>query len=209
MKNLLIESQYLSSLEYFYHILHHEIVYIESCESYQKQSYRNRCRILGANKVENLTVPVIHRKNGILIREVEIDHRQHWMRVHRRTIESAYRKAPYFQFYWDYFEKIYVKKHRYLFDLNIELFTICLQLLGLKKNIEFTSEFRKNTSEETVDFRNRIHPKKSNKDQIITWPPYNQLFGSNFVNNLSIVDLLFNEGPASVKILEKGKNQSY
>lgn len=205
---LLIELQYLPCQEYFYHIINHSNVYIESCESFQKQSFRNRCHVLGANKVEALTIPVIHKGAGTLIRDTEIDYNQRWLNIHLRTLESAYRKAPYFQFYWDYFENIFVKRNRFLFDLNLELMTVCLKLLGIEKKIELTSDYFREVSQEINDFRSIIHPKKVNRQQIIILPTYTQLFGSNFVPNLSIIDLLFNAGPDSIKLLEQGKCRS-
>ena len=205
--SILIEAQYFPNLEYFFNILEHDIVYIEACESFQKQSYRNRCHILSANKVDILSIPVINPGRDVLIKEVKIDYRQKWMNVHWGAIRSAYGKAPFFEYYADFFHDIYLKKHTYLFDLNLEVMTVCLKLLGIDKKIELTTFFDKNPGLEIADFRSVIHPKKVNNSYIITWVSYPQLFGRYFVPNLSILDLLFCEGNNSIRVLRASKKQ--
>ena len=162
--NLLIDLQYLPCLDYFVQLIHHDIVYLEACENFQKQSYRNRCLILTANKIDVLSVPVLNSNSKIQIREVEIDYTQPWQKVHWRSIQSAYGKAPYFEYFSDYFRKLYDKKPRFLWDLNLEALTVCLKLLSLEKNIQFTTEYNKEADihvKEVSDKRSFIHPKKS------------------------------------------------
>ncbi|MBX9851431.1 MAG: WbqC family protein [Cytophagaceae bacterium] len=201
---LLIESHYLPNLEYFFHILQNDHILIESCENFQKQTYRNRCHILTANKVDILSVPVINLGRKVLIKEVEIDYSQKWLNVHWGAIKSGYGKAPFFEYYAEFFHDILYKKHRFLFDLNIELMTLCLKLLRVDKKIGFTSFYEKKP-ENKIDLRSQISPKKDNSPYIITWTPYTQLFGSNFVPDLSIIDLLFCEGTNAGEILKRSK----
>lgn len=207
-KSLLIEAHYFPNLEYFLNILEHDVVYIEACESFQKQSYRNRCHILSANKVDILSIPVINPGRNVLIKEVKIDYNQKWMNVHWGAIRSAYGKAPFFEYYADFFHDIYFKKHTYLFDLNLEAMTVCLKLLGIDKRIELTTFFDKNPGPEIVDLRSVIHPKKANNPYIITWISYPQIFGRYFVPNLSVLDLLFCEGNNSISVMRGSKKKA-
>ena len=205
-QSLLIESHYLPNLEYFWHILQNDHILIEACEHFQKQTFRNRCHILTANKVDILSVPVINQGRNVLIKEMKIDYRQKWLNVHWGAIRSGYGKAPFFEYYAEFFHDILYKKHSYLFDLNLELMTLCLKLLRVDKKIGFTSLYEKNAENNIRDLRSQISPKKDNSPYIITWTPYTQLFGSNFVTDLSIIDLLFCEGPNAVEILKGSKS---
>jgi hypothetical protein len=200
--NLLIDLQYLPCLDYFVQLVHHDTIYLEACENFQKQSYRNRCLILTANKIDLLSVPVLNSNSKTLIREVEIDYTQPWQKVHWRAIQSAYGKAPYFEYFSDYFQKLYDKKPRFLWDLNLEALTVCLTLLRIEKNIQFTTEYNKEAGihvKEVSDKRSLIHPKKPVEMAEIR---YTQAFGRQFVPNLSIVDLLLNEGPNGKTLLK-------
>jgi WbqC-like protein family len=203
-QSLIIESHYLPCVEYFYFLSKHDIIYLEAFENFQKQTHRNRCEILGANKVDILTVPVIKASGQKKIfKEVEIDYSQNWHSIHWRAMESAYRNSPYFEFYFPYFQDILFKKYRYLIDLNVDLMTLCLKLLRWDKEIRFTKCWEKEYNEEMKDLRSKIHPSRDKNSFIQKWKPYRQVFGNNFVKNLSILDLLFNEGPDSVNNLRE------
>jgi hypothetical protein len=199
-----LDLQYLPCLEYFACLISYENVLIEAHEHFQKQSYRNRCHILTASKVATLSVPVLKSNSKQLIRDVQVDYSQKWVTDHWRSISSAYGKAPFFEHYADFFEKIYTKKYKYLFDLNSELLTICLSLLKLSKKINFTGEYIKSTEPALDDLRSVIHPKKEyNTSNLYTPVRYRQNFGNNFVSNLSIIDLLFCEGPQTLEIIRQ------
>lgn len=208
MNHLLIEAHYFPSIEYFVNILEHKSVRVEAWETFQKQSYRNRCRILAANKVDVLSVPITNSGGGVLIRDVKMDNSQKWSNHHWRAIQSAYGKAPFYEYYSDYFHNVLFKKQEFLFDLNIELLTVCLKLLGLSREIQLTEQYEKNINEEITDLRSQIHPKRTDNTLIRKWEPYQQIFGSNFVNNLSILDLLFCEGTNALGVLRKSKKSS-
>lgn len=199
-----IELQYLPCLEYFACFLKYDTIYIEQYEHYQKQSYRNRCYILTANKIAILTVPVIKGNHKQLIRDVQIDYGQKWVIDHWRTIYSAYGKAPFFEHYADFFERIYQVRYKYLFDLNLELLTNCLYLLKLKKNIQFTSSYKNSAEINVEDIRSVIYPKEGYENRKFYTPVrYRQNFGNNFVSNLSIIDVLFCEGPQSLALIRQ------
>ncbi len=205
--DLLIELQYLPCLEYFTELLQHDTIYLEAWENFQKQSYRNRCAILTTNKIDVLSVPVQKSNSKTLIRDLEIDHSQPWQKIHWRAIQSAYGKAPYYEYFSDYFNALYDKKTRFLWDLNLEALTICLKLLQIEKKVLFTTEYNKEGEipvKMISDKRSLIHPKKTGEMAGIRYP---QVFGRDFVPNLSIVDLLFNEGPNGKAILKQSADK--
>ena len=196
-----IDLQCLPSLEYFCALLKHDTIMVESHEYFEKQSYRNRCKILTTNKVDVLTVPVKNGNTKILIKDLRIDYHQDWTRRHWGAIHSAYGKSPFFEFYADYFKILLEKKPDFLFDFNLDLLTICLKLLRLEKTIIFTENYEKDVKN---DFRGQIHPKKTYQENQLYQPvKYRQNFGNEFEPNLSILDLLFCQGNQSLKILQE------
>jgi len=198
---LLIELHYLPCVEYFAYLYHAESIYIEAKENYVKQSYRNRCRIRGANQVDALSVPIVNAHTKVLIRDVEIDYTRNWVNQHRRAIRSAYGNAPFYEYYSVYFEEVWSRKHKFLFDLDMDMLEMCLQLTGKSKQMLLTDRYEKETS--LIDRRGRISPKfnSENYDKVAS-VKYYQNFGSTFEPNLSIVDLLFNEGKNALEILK-------
>ena len=196
-----IDLQYLPSLEYFCAILKNDEVIIEAHEYFEKQSYRNRCRIQTTNKIDTLTVPVQNGNKKVLIRDIKIDYSQDWTRRHWGAIHSAYGKSPFFEFYSEYFKKIFDNKPDFLFDFNFEVLTICLKLLRLEKKIIFTENYEKTLEN---DFRGQIHPKRSfEENKIYQAIIYRQNFGNKFETNLSILDLLFCQGNQSLTVLKE------
>ena len=196
-----IELQYLPSLEYFCAILQNDEIIIEAHEYFEKQSYRNRCRIQTTNKIDALTVPVQNGNKKVLIRDLKIDYSQDWTRRHWGAIHSGYGKSPFFEFYSGYFKNLLDKKPDFLFDLNLELLTICLKLLRLEKNIIFTEYYQKNLEN---DYRGLIHPKRNYELNNLYQPStYRQNFGNEFEPNISILDLLFCQGNQSLSVLKE------
>ncbi|MCH7408210.1 WbqC family protein [Belliella sp. DSM 111904] len=197
---IISELFYLPSLEYFTAIQNEDVVYLDISENYQKQTYRNRTHIKLANKVETLSIPVIGGNKKVKSSQIRIDHSQKWKNVHLRGIQSAYGKAPYFEFYFPYFEPIYEEKWDLLADFNRALLTVCLKMIQSKTKLQLLSNI-----EELGDFkdlRGKIQAKESFEDRGIYSPaPYQQLFGLDFVPNLSILDLLFCKGPETRNIL--------
>jgi hypothetical protein len=192
---------YNPSIAYFAGLLNQEELVLEACENYQKQSYRNRCHILTAQGIKSLIVPVLHTNPKILITDVKIDYSQRWTDVHWRTIKSAYGSAPYFIYYADVIQEVYASRPALLFDLNTNLLRTWLKLLDIDIAISFTTEFRTNYPTSSVDSRNLFHP-KSQTDNLPA-KPYVQVFGRGFVNDLSILDLLFNLGPEANAYLRR------
>lgn len=186
---------YLPSIEYVSLFLKTEDASIELFETYQKQSCRTRTNVMTANGVQTLTIPVIKTNgNHTLTKDIEISYKESWQQVHLRCLESAYRKSAYFDYYFPYFEKIYKQKFNTLVELNDFCLKTILKIMKVKKDYSFTTDFEKITDEK--DYRISLS-KGTNKIEI---KPYYQVFADRhgFIPNLSIVDLLFNEGPNSI-----------
>jgi WbqC-like protein family len=202
MKSILIELHYLPSVAFFSQIAQYEEVIIESCENYQKGSYRNRCQILGANGVLSMSIPLEKGKHQQTpIRDVRINYVERWQTQHWQSIRSAYGRAPFWEFYGDYFEPIYQKKYEFLFDFNIDLFQTCCKLLKINSKISFNTHYAKDIEHpEIIDFRNQIKP-----NQFFPTPKYPQIFEDRFgfVPDLSIIDLMFCMGNQAKGYLSK------
>ena len=186
---------YLPSIEYVSLFLKAENASIELFETYQKQSCRTRTNVMTANGIQTLTIPVIKTNgNHTLTKDIEISYKESWQQIHLRCLESAYRKSAYFDYYFPYFEKIYKQKFNTLIELNDFCLKTTLKILKSKKEYSYTTDFEKITNED--DYRISLS-KGTNKIEI---KPYYQVFADRhgFIPNLSIIDLLFNEGPNSI-----------
>lgn len=204
-KTLVTDLQYLPCIAYFVQFIQHPNVCIDIHEHYEKQSYRNRCYIMLSNKVECLSVPVVKGNRKQVYKDLLIDYDQKWLVRHWRSISSAYGKAPFYEYFADDFHKILHKKPRYLVDLNLELLTKCLRLLKVPESFVLSNNYI--NLKQTVGFkegRSVIHPKKgfAPDGQYDTFS-YAQVFGKQFVPNLSVLDLLFCEGPNAGFVLKK------
>jgi hypothetical protein len=192
---------YLPPIEYFSKMLiHKENIIIENAENFQKQSYRNRATIHSPNGKLDLAVPVIKgSKSHTKVKDVRISYDFLWQRLHLMGIQTSYRSSAYFEYYEDDFNVFYEKKWTFLFDYNEEMLHLLLKFLKLKIEYKYTEEFEK-TYPDLNDFRDSIHPKRNSLDN---FKPYFQVFEdrNGFLPNLSILDLLFSQGPQSLKYL--------
>jgi len=199
----LIELHYLPSIAYFSMLSRSTQIIVERHEYYVKQSYRNRFHILGANGVQQLTVPVTEKHGKVIITDVRIDYSQKWMNNHWRSITSAYHKAPFFEHYADDLNRVLEKKQPFLYDLSLELLTICLNWLKLEIPVVETPVYKITPTTGVSDLRNTLLAKKPETHQLIYTPqPYTQMFGKTFVKNLSIIDLIFCEGPGARQLVQ-------
>jgi len=204
---IIIDLYYLPVLEFFVTLTDHEELIIDDLSYYQKQTYRNRTLVRLANKTEVLSVPVIGGNKKSLYKDIAIDYNQKWVNVHLRGIQSAYGKAPFYEFYFPYLQEVFDKKVAHLWEFNLELLTVCLKLLQLKKKIKLLSEVE--ITDEMLDLRGLITAKEDYTQRgYYQAHAYHQLFGVNFVSNLSIIDLLFCSGPESREILRLSKKNS-
>jgi hypothetical protein len=202
LKTVLVEPHYLPSLEYFCALLLAEDILLETSEHFVKQSLRNRCFINTAQGAKMLTVPLAERHGKILTRDVVIEQGNQWRNNHWRTIESAYRKAPYFDYYFENLKAILYKGHTHLIELNRDLMSFCLRHIGFQKKISETLTYDLQVKEDVFDVRSTISSKKAFTERgFYKALRYYQVFGSEFVPNLSIIDLLFCEGPRASEIL--------
>jgi hypothetical protein len=182
-------------------------IYIEACENYQKQSYRNRCHFYAADGKQSLSFPITHSEgtHKHLISEVLIDYSKPWALQHKRAIISAYRTSAYFEYYQDELFAFLDSKPERLLDLNTRLLEFFLDKIGIKAEIRMTENYSQNTDCE--DLREVIHPKRPDNilEKLELNKPYFQVFAEKhgFIPNLSIMDLLFNEGPDSIIYLKK------
>jgi hypothetical protein len=168
---------------------------LEIQEHFPKQTYRNRASIYSPNGTLDLMVPVIKgSKVHTKVKDVRISDEFKWQRLHWKSFESCYRNSAYFEFYEAEFSKFYTTKYDFLYDFNMELFQWVLKQLKLNLTLEFTAEYHKNY-DTGLDFRSSFPV----KDKQLTngAKPYFQVFDDRqgFKPNLSIVDLLFNQGP--------------
>ena len=193
------------------------IIYIEACENYQKQSYRNRCRFYAADGVQALSFPIIHEggTHKLPVAEIKVDYSTPWLLQHQRAIVSAYRTSAYFEYYQDELFEIMESRPERLLDLNMDLLRFFIEKTGLKVDLRMTSDFNRDgvvreedgTEILCTDLREVIHPKRSNMilSNLELEKPYFQVFAQKhgFISDLSIMDLLFNEGPDSILFLKK------
>lgn len=198
MKVISIDPHYLPSLEYMSIIRQADELLWDVDSPFVKQTFRNRTYLLTANGVQPLIVPV-HFRQGARFKEVTIDYHQSWVREHWGAVYSGYGKAPFFDFYADYFKAVWERKHKYLIDLNHEFLSVSFDLLQWQTVITLQSE------ESSInDLRGLIHPKEDYTRRIFYTPfAYQQNFGSTFVPNLNVLDLLMCQGPESDEILRK------
>ena len=195
---MLLSTAYLPPVEYFQKINSIDTFFIERNEHFLKQTYRNRCHILGPNGIQALSIPLGNTHTKTLITEKKISYSENWQHQHWKSITSAYANSPYFIYYSDELKMFYENKFDFLFEYNTEILKVLLKLLRIKTEIKFTENF---VEETTNDFRNNVSPK--NKTNEIVFKSYTQVFSEKypFVSNLSIIDLLFNKGPEAKEFL--------
>jgi hypothetical protein len=204
----LIELHYLPSIAYFACLSKFDTIILEKHEHYVKQSYRNRCHIVTANGIERLSIPLTSKHGKVYITDIKIDYAQKWLSTHWRAIQSAYRNAPFFEYYADELHHTLFKCPPFLYDLNFELLTICLKWLKLSPTIKESLSYDKHPDNQVTDCRNLVHAKKTSSLSAFFTPiSYPQVFGSKFAENVSIIDLVFCEGPHARWVVDAAKGQ--
>ena len=199
--SLVLSSVYAGNLVYYSLIANSDKIILDVYENFNKQSFRNRCVIASPNGPLKLIIPVFRSSKNI-VKDVKIDNTQNWKKIHWKSLESSYRSSPYFEFYEDEFYSLYFKnKNDFLFDFNNKINFAILKCLGIETEIIISSSYVEKDLE-IEDFRNII-PSKSKDLEKFKEIKYNQVFQEkqSFLPNLSILDLLFNEGPLAKQFL--------
>jgi len=189
----LIHPTYFPNIAHFVAMVKSDSVCFEVCDNYQKQSYRNRTEIYGANGKLALTVPVSYsQKNRQLYKDVKIANEDDWQLQHLKSLQSAYSMSPFFEFYIDDLMPLFETKFDFILDLNLKCFEILQDSLQLELNVSESTVFEKDALNK-IDFR----PLAKRNYQANNLEYYTQVFSEKygFISNLSILDLLFNEGP--------------
>lgn len=198
---ILLPAFYLPPISYFHTIQQGMEIQIEKYEHFPKQTYRTRAKIATANGVLDLIVPILHgRKEHVPVKDIRINYDHNWQRLHWLSLQTAYRSSAYFEYYEDDFARFYEKKAGFLLDYNIEQLELLLKLLKIQREISFTDSYTADIASE-VDYRKIIHPKASSI--LSNQKKYYQVFEdkNGFLEDLSIVDLLFNQGPQAKSFL--------
>jgi len=197
----LFTTAYFPSISYMARFLAEDEPLIEICETYHKQTYRNRCRVMTANGVESISVPVIKvNGNHTMTKDMMISPIENWQHIHSRCLESAYKASPYFDHYYDYLRLIFEDRFERLADLNDAALKAVLKMLKVKKEIVYTTDYIR---ESENDLREAFSPKKPFDASL--FPTYYQVFSEKFpfAADLSVLDLVFNLGPEAMDYLKR------
>ena len=201
MNNILIHPTYFPSISHYIAIAHADSVTLEMEDNFQKQTNRNRMYIYSPNGVQLLNIPVKHSiDKHQKYKDVRIENDFEWQKNHFKSLEAAYRSSPFFEYFEDDFRPIFEKKHDFLMDLNLETLELVNAALGIQFSIEKTTEYFHEVTN-FKDFRLLVNGKKDTTQIEEYTQVFNQKHG--FIGNLSILDLLFNEGRYAVDYLKK------
>jgi hypothetical protein len=200
--DILIESQYLPCIRYFSKFNFYDRIIIHDTEYFEKQSYRNRATIAGANGIIDLIVPVYNSRARLPIKEIKIDNHGPWKGQHWKSIKSAYGKTPFFEHYAEKLKAVYEKPQTLLFDFNLELMLILLKTFKIEASrLLLLSEVN---NANYLEYKDKIHPKPKffTDDPVFQGYRYQQAFEQKlgFIPNLSIIDYLFNEGASEIPV---------
>ena len=201
MTTAMLQTTYFGPVQWYQKLQHYDHCLIEQHDSYQKQTYRNRCLIATANGVQALTVPVscdsVAGTDKCQVKDVRISDHNQWRRIHWNALQSAYSESPFFDYYADDIHPFFEKKYDYLVDFNEAIRQKVCELIDIQPDVEYTKAY---VNIADNDFRNVIHAKHPKADPDFEARPYWQVFQHRhgFLANLSILDLLFCMGPEGV-----------
>ena len=201
--NTILHPSYFPSISHFAAIAQSESITFEVEDNFQKQTNRNRTYIYSPNGIQLLNIPVKHSKESHQkTKDIKIETDFDWQKQHFKSLEAAYRSSPFFEFFEDDIRIIFEKKHDFLLDLNFETLAIVTKCFRMKLEFDTTSEYVHDVdTNKTMDFRSLINGKKD----LSIFESYTQVFDDKygFINNLSVLDLLFNEGKYAMDYLKK------
>lgn len=202
---MIFPALYNGPVQYYARLLREDEIILEQFDNYIKQTYRNRCNITGANGALTLSIPIKRlRGTKTLFKEVRVDYDMPWNKVHWKSLVAAYAASPFFEYFADDLIGFYETRFQFLVDLNRGLLEKTLQIMGMDVPVRMTNDFL--TISGNDDPRQFIHPKLNPRIADPGFSPlaYHQVFMEKhgFQPNLSILDLIFNEGPNSVSLLK-------
>lgn len=201
--NILLHPTYFPSVSHFVAMAQAESITFEIEDNFQKQTNRNRTYIYSPNGIQLLNIPVKHStESHQRTKDIQIETDFDWQKQHFKSLEAAYRSSPFFEFFEDDLRPIFEKKYNFLLDLNFETLEIVSKCLRMKLEYSTTTEyFHKVDANDYKDFRALVNGKKDSS----SFESYTQVFGDKygFINNLSVLDLLFNEGKYALDYLKK------
>ena len=235
---MLLQPSFFAPLIQYVALANSEKIVLEKQDNFQKQTYRNRCYIYGANGKQLLTVPILHAKSEIRqkTKDIRIDNSFGWQKNVIKSLEAGYRSSPFFEYYEDDVCPVIEKKYEFLLDLNLATMQIINESLRLDISYEFTDVYQLESSTnpkvlsglsdsglddavsvngakeqaktnvyEQMDFRYLVNAKSPRQ---YDFKPYTQVFGSKhgYLSNLSILDLLFNEGTNAINYLQEHRS---
>jgi hypothetical protein len=200
MNNILLYPTYFPSISHYIAMIAAESVTFEVEDTFQKQTNRNRMYIYSPNGIQMLNISVKHNDANNNFKDIKIDNQYNWQKNHFKSLEAAYKNSPFYEYFIDDLQPIFEKKHEFMLDLNFEIFERINDALGISIPFDKTTEYFHQVTDKT-DFRYLVNGKKDST-QI---EPYTQVFDNKhgFINNLSILDLLFNEGRYAVDYLKQ------
>lgn len=192
----LLSTTYFGPIQWYQKLYRAEHVVIEQWESFQKQTYRNRCLIATTQGIQALTVPVVRGETS-LIKDIRISDHGNWRHLHWNALQSAYGESPFFEYYQDDIRPFFTQRWDYLFDFNEAIRQKICELIDISPQVSLTKSFH---AEADHDFREAINPKHPAPDADFESRPYYQVYQQKhgFIPNLSILDLLMNMGPESI-----------
>ena len=199
-KDILIYPTYFPSISHYIAMINADSITFEVEDTFQKQTNRNRMYIYSPNGIQMLNISVKHDSAKANFKDIKIDNQYNWQKNHFKSLEAAYKNSPFYEYFIDDLKPLFEKKHEFMLDLNFEIFELLNEALGVSIPFEKTTEYFHEVTDKT-DFRYLVNGKKD-KTQI---EPYTQVFDDKhgFLNNLSILDLLFNEGRYAVDYLKQ------
>jgi dipeptidase len=203
---MLLPTAYFPNIQYMSKFFTLEDVMIELHEHYIKKTYRNRCDILAANGKLSLSVPIIKAETEkAFIKDVKIDYKTDWQKQHFKSIESAYQPSPFYEYIIPDFLFVFETQTPYLIDLNSKILDVILSYINPSRNYQFSETYT--ACKTKIDYRTLLSPKETlnKQDPYFLSKNYYQTFSDkfDFIENLSILDLLFNEGPRSAEIIKR------